>query len=720
MNTRRTNNERAKLVGVMLLGLLVSIMTVDAKASTAPASFTYQGKIFNANGTRPLQSGSVTFKLQLRSPDGQCLLFEETHIRNMTGTGGVFSLNVGEGSNTGRTNLSLLQVIDNSTNKTGDASCSYHPVAGDTRRIRLIYDDGSGDVTFPTDQTLRSVPYAMNASTLQGLSKDKSIQTSAQVTQTRLEQIFGSFQVLIDLIQGNSTAYVKSSDLPVSGGVLNLSSGGVKVPNTPASNDSAVNRNYVDARVAGSTVDLTGLGNGQTMIWNSTQNKWTVGYSTLPATGTAGTYTKVTTDAQGRVISGAPLAASDIPAHAGDVTGTFASSVVQRIQGVNVSSTAPINGQVLTYNSSNSRWEATTPTAGTVTSVSATAPLAIQTASTTPTVSIQAGSGSGQSLVWSGSASSVAYPNVSQLRGVANNAQFPTNCAASQTLVYVSPMDRYECADISIASSKVTGLGTAATMNVGTTAGTVAAGNNSRIVNALTASTTAGGDVSGSFSALSVNKIRGVDVSSTAPTNGQVLKYDSTSSSFVFSADNNSGGTVTSLTPGTGSQQTLRSRTRERSISTSVRVLTRSFNWIRTVSSRLLMQARSQTCLRPRRLHSRTLLFSRAVRLGRTRRARNECSFKFGVAAVVDTQQVSSMLRVSLRSTFRLVARVRPELSVATVVTAATLGLVRRARLRLRAAPVVLRWPQELRLVAERSLVRSRLLVDAELLVRRP
>ncbi len=96
MNTRRTNNERAKLVGVMLLGLLVSIMTVDAKASTAPASFTYQGKIFNANGTQSLQSGSVTFKLQLRSPDGQCLLFEETHIRNMTGTGGVFSLSVGE------------------------------------------------------------------------------------------------------------------------------------------------------------------------------------------------------------------------------------------------------------------------------------------------------------------------------------------------------------------------------------------------------------------------------------------------------------------------------------------------------------------------------------------------------------------------------------------------------------------------------------------------
>ncbi|KYG70328.1 cell wall anchor protein [Bdellovibrio bacteriovorus] len=58
------------------------------------------------------------------------------------------------------------------------------------------------------------------------------------------------------------------------------------------------------------------------------------------------------------------------------------------------------------------------------------------------------------------------------------------------------------------------------------------------------------GDISGSIGAVSVNKIKGVDVDTTGLTTGQVLKYDGTK--WAPASDSNAGGTVTSVTAGTG------------------------------------------------------------------------------------------------------------------------------------------------------------------------
>jgi hypothetical protein len=97
---------------------------------------------------------------------------------------------------------------------------------------------------------------------------------------------------------------------------------------------------------------------------------------TLVATGTAGTYTKVTTDAQGRVTTGAALAATDIPAldAAKITTGQFADAQLAEISVDKITSAAtkyftykPNNlacaaGEFLAWN--NSRWECTPAPAG--------------------------------------------------------------------------------------------------------------------------------------------------------------------------------------------------------------------------------------------------------------------------------------------------------------------------------------------------------------------
>jgi len=97
----------------------------------------------------------------------------------------------------------------------------------------------------------------------------------------------------------------------------------------------------------------------------------------------------------------------------------------------------------------------------------------------------------------------------------------PVSGASGGTVTSVSSTTSY----ITVANGNSTPT---LTLNVGTTAGTVAAGDDSRLSDARVPTGGAGGDLSGTYPNPSVAKLHGVVVSSAAPTNGQFMKFDGT------------------------------------------------------------------------------------------------------------------------------------------------------------------------------------------------
>ena len=318
-----------QFIGALVCAVAVTLAWPSLAHSNTNSGITYHGRILKPDGT-PLQGISVQFKLQVVTPGADdCLLYQEIQTLDMAGSNGVFAitLNDGTGTRTDTSGYTFDQVFANygtfsfSSGACVSGATSYTPSYSDGRSFNVSFKDETmtGFELMPV-QNLNFVPMSIQAKQLGGFEATNLLRVETDGVGPQPAAAFTpqNFLDLQAVINGTSTKYMQNTSS--SGGALPSVAG---VPTTPAAgsiwfNSTAHQVQYFD----GTTTQTVGAGGGggsgtvTSVTAGSGLSGGTIttsGTISMPSVGTAGTYTKVTTDSQGRVSSGAALSAGDIP-----------------------------------------------------------------------------------------------------------------------------------------------------------------------------------------------------------------------------------------------------------------------------------------------------------------------------------------------------------------------------------------------------------------------
>ena len=173
------------------------LMIFSAHVMAVPTNLSFQGRLLKSSV--PVVSSTVDVTIKVVSPTSpECLLFEEEHHLNMTGSDGIFNINIGSGTRTSNDKgLTLAQVFSNTGVAITGLSCpatSYTPTTSHVRNVYVTFYDGVDTVSFDDPFVMQSVPYAIEAEKLAGKSSTDYLQInnsgSTALTQANLEAVF--------------------------------------------------------------------------------------------------------------------------------------------------------------------------------------------------------------------------------------------------------------------------------------------------------------------------------------------------------------------------------------------------------------------------------------------------------------------------------------------------------------------------------------------------
>ena len=271
---------------IILSPIILCLAFSTASAQISPQGISLQGRIVDSSNN-PLEDLNVIFTVHILSPGAEeCVLYEETHTVNMTGSGGVFALPVGSGTRSGTAfedTSTLAQVFNNASAAINSLTCatgnSYSPATGNKRKIKMTFDNGGGPQVVTQTLDIQAVPYALYADTLRGKSPTDFLQTSTSTTQAKIDNLATNtnYNEILALIAGTSANYTLAN-----GGnftpAADVDFNGKKIVDlaAPTLGTDATNKTYVDTKFGGATFDQTGLANGQSVRWNAGASKWEV------------------------------------------------------------------------------------------------------------------------------------------------------------------------------------------------------------------------------------------------------------------------------------------------------------------------------------------------------------------------------------------------------------------------------------------------------------
>ncbi len=191
---------------------------------------TVDGRLYDSTTPEdPLLDNSVLMKIQILNPAKTCILYEEEQTVSTLSSNGYFNVRVGSptagAESLKRTTAtidvgnSMMEVFQNQNasipGKTaGGAGCGYIPAAGDTRYFRFVVTPSTTAVTstLSPDMQIDSVPQSLVAETLQGMTPSNFVQTNTDVTQAKVNTLFGaSYAGLTGLLAGSSSLYLQNT-----------------------------------------------------------------------------------------------------------------------------------------------------------------------------------------------------------------------------------------------------------------------------------------------------------------------------------------------------------------------------------------------------------------------------------------------------------------------------------------------------------------------------
>jgi hypothetical protein len=276
------------------------------------------------------------------------------------------------------------------------------------------------------------------------------------------------------------------------------------------------------AKLQGRVLTSTAPTNGQVIAWNGTQ--WA---PTTPVGAVASVFgrTGVVVPASGDYIFsqiGGTATASQLPSPTGDVSGSYAATVVGKIQGRAVSTTAPTTNQVLAWDGT--QWLPSNPAGGgAVASVFGRTGTVVATTGDYSFSQISGTASSAQIPAPAGDVSGTyAALTVSKLQGRALDSALP---GTGQVLGW----DGTKWTPTTVSA----GGGGGVSSVFGRT-GAVAAATNDYAFSQISGTVAAsqlpapGGDLTGLYASVTVSKLYNRTLSSVAPTSGQMLAWDGT------------------------------------------------------------------------------------------------------------------------------------------------------------------------------------------------
>ena len=520
---------------------LTALVAAEAFGTQQPLLF--QGRILKSSG-QPLEASSVIFKIAVRSPGIEdCLMYEEQFTKDMTGTAGVFVLDIsaGTGTRTDGGSYSTREIFSNRASfsfaaGTCSVGSSYVPAASHGRKVQIVFkESGASSWESGPISVTRPSPTAVEAMQVGGFSASNLLRVeNASGPQSATPLSPANFTELVALVTGTSLVYTKAgqlngANLPsgISGGESIRWNGGTwekYSPLTAESDPSVKAFAKIDlpectsgqvlrsaSGVLSCVTDTTGSANDASttikgIVQIGTGLSITSGTLSLPNVGTAGTFFKVSTDVYGRVSSGsASLSEADIPSlvTAGKVSASaITSGTLSGNTAVNTS------GSVI----------AATISAGTI--------------------------GSRQTLFWDSDSSNRITIQSPAALSADYSLTFPVDDGnsgqvlatdGSGTLTWTNLPSG--ASDATTSTKGVVAIGSGIIVTTGTisvdfgpSAGQAVAGNDARLSDSRSPSGSAGGDLDNTFPNPTVSKLRGTALSTTAPNaSGQVLRYNGTS-----------------------------------------------------------------------------------------------------------------------------------------------------------------------------------------------